>query len=158
MSQQHTVTALVQNESGTINRVVSLFRRRGFSLASFNAGDCEEPGLSRMTFIVNGDQFVVQQCLKQLDKLIDVVECMDLPQEVSVQRELALIRCAPPEVKRDEFYRLVLEFYGRTPSATSSGIVVEYAGEVTEVEKLIEALKPYGIVEIVRTGVVAIGV
>ena len=73
MSQgQHVVTALVQNEAGTINRLVSLFRRRGFSLASFNAGDCEEPGFSRLTLLVNGDNEQVSQCLKQLDKLVDV--------------------------------------------------------------------------------------
>ncbi len=97
ITQHHTITALVQNEAGTINRLVSLFRRRGFSLASFNAGDCEDPGFSRLTFIVDGDDATISQCLKQLDKLIDVVECEDLKQETSVQRELALIRVEPTE-------------------------------------------------------------
>jgi acetolactate synthase-1/3 small subunit len=155
VSQKHIVTALVQNESGTINRVVSLFRRRGFSLASFNAGDCEEPGLSRMTFIVEGDLSVVEQVLKQLIKLIDVVECSALPAETSVSRELALIRVQPTPAQRDSLYKLVLEFYGRTPGAQSDQIVVEYTGSVPEVEDVINALQPFNIVEIVRTGVVA---
>src|SRR5271165_973101 len=93
--KQHIVTALVQNEAGTINRLVSLFRRRGFSLASFNAGDCEESGFSRLTLLVNGNDEQVSQCILQLEKLIDVVECEDLGPEESVSRELALIRVEP---------------------------------------------------------------
>lgn len=154
----HVVTALVQNESGTINRVSSLFRRRGFSLASFNAGDCEQPGFSRMTFLVNGDKRVVEQCLLQLDKLIDVVDCEDLAPEESVRRELALVRCQPQPEQRDELYRLVLEFYAKTPRATGEAIVVELTGEVEEIERLIEALQPFNVTEIVRTGLVAMKV
>lgn len=154
---QHTVTALVQNESGTINRVVSLFRRRGFSLASFNAGDCEQPGFSRMTFVVDGDRATVGQVLKQLDRLIDVVECEDLPEESSVARELALIKVAPTSEQREALYGLVLEHYAKTPSANESFVVVEFAGSVSEVETIIERLTPYNVVEIVRTGLVAIG-
>ncbi|RYG32632.1 acetolactate synthase small subunit [bacterium] len=154
---QHTVTALVQNEAGTINRVVSLFRRRGFSLASFNAGDCEQPGFSRMTFVVDGDRATVGQVLKQLDRLIDVVECEDLPDETSVARELALIKVSPTPDQRKALYAMVLEYFAKTPSATEGFVVVEFAGEVREVEQLIERLEPYNIVEIVRTGLVAIG-
>jgi len=154
-TKHHTITALVQNEAGTINRLVSLFRRRGFSLASFNAGDCEDPGFSRLTFIVDGDDATISQCLKQLDKLIDVVECEDLDQETSVQRELALIRVEPTEAQRQAVYDLVLEFMARTPRSTATAIVVEQAADVHEIERLIKALRPYNITEIVRTGVVA---
>ena len=155
-AKHHTITALVQNEAGTINRLVSLFRRRGFSLASFNAGDCEDPGFSRLTFIVDGDDATISQCLKQLDKLIDVVECEDLPQETSVQRELALIRVEPTEEQRQAVYNVVNEFMARTPRSTANCIIVEQAADVTDVMRLIEALRPYNITEIVRTGVVAI--
>jgi len=155
-TQQHTITALVQNEAGTINRLVSLFRRRGFSLASFNAGDCEEEGFSRLTFIVNGDTATVNQCLKQLDKLIDVVECESLQQEESVQREMALIRVEPTEDQRQAVYNIVSEFYARTPRASGNSLVVEHVADVSNLERLIEALKPYNVTEIVRTGVVAI--
>lgn len=154
---QHTVTALVQNEAGTINRVVSLFRRRGFSLASFNAGDCEEPGFSRMTFVVNGDRATVGQVLKQLDRLIDVVECEDLAEAQSVSRELALVKVAPAPDQRASLYAFVLEHYAKTPAANDTHVVVEFAGSVAEVETLIERLAPYNIAEVVRTGLVAIG-
>ena len=157
-TQQHTITALVQNEAGTSNRRVSLFRRRGFSLASFNAGDCEDPGFSRLTFIVNGDDATVSQCLKQLDKLIDVVECEDLNEDESVQRELALIRVEPEYDHRQSVYNIVNEFLAKTPRSTPTSIVVEHVASVKELERLIEALRPYNITEIVRTGVVAMKV
>ncbi len=156
MNQRHTITALVQNESGTINRVVSLFRRRGFSLASFNAGDCEQVGFSRMTFVVDGDHGVMVQVLRQLDKLIDVVDCESLEPEKSVSREMVLVRCQPRPEQRESLYNLVLEFFGKTPAASETAVVVEFAGDLAEVERLIEALQPYTIQEIVRTGLVAI--
>ena len=155
---QRTVTALVQNEAGTINRLVSLFRRRGFSLASFNAGDCEDPGFSRLTLVLNANDAELVQCLKQLDKLIDVVECESLTPETSVQRELALIRVEPPEGQHEALYKLVLEFMGKTPLAAGNSIIVEYTGSVSDVVLLIEALRPFNITEIVRTGAVAIKV
>lgn len=154
-THQHTITALVQNEAGTINRLASLFRRRGFSLASFNAGDCEDPGFSRLTLVVNGDDDVLTQCLKQLTKLIDVVECEDLPSQDSVTRELALVRVEPREEDRATVYKIALEFLAKTPKATQQSIVVETCAEVADLERLIEALRPYNITEIVRTGAVA---
>jgi len=157
-THQHTITALVQNEAGTINRLASLFRRRGFSLASFNAGDCEDPGFSRLTLVVNGDDDVLTQCLKQLTKLIDVVECEDLTPEVSVKRELALVRVEPQESDRDTVYKIALEFFAKTPKSTPQAIIVETSAEVGELERLIEALRPYNITEIVRTGAVAMRV
>ena len=155
---QRTVTALVQNEAGTINRLVSLFRRRGFSLASFNAGDCEDPGFSRLTLVLNANDAELAQCLKQLDKLIDVVECETLTPETSVQRELALVRVEPSEDQREVFYNLVLEFMGKTPLSAGNSVIVEYTGSVEDVQRLIEAMRPYNITEIVRTGAVAIKV
>ncbi|OWU64985.1 MAG: acetolactate synthase small subunit, partial [Armatimonadetes bacterium Cent15-Ar3] len=92
ISKYHTITALVHNESGTLNRLASLFRRRMFSLASLNAGDCEQPEFSRVTMVVEGDSHVLRQCVRQLDKLVDVVEVEDLPADESVQRELAFIQ------------------------------------------------------------------
>lgn len=157
-TRQHTITALVQNEAGTINRLVSLFRRRGFSLASFNAGDCEDPGFSRLTLVVNGDDVALSQCLKQLDKLIDVVECEDLQPDESVQRELALIRLEPKAEEFEHVYKLALKFLAKTPKSTARTIVVEITAEAHEIEKLLEAFRPYNITEIVRTGVVAMRV
>jgi len=157
-TRQHTIVALVQNEAGTLNRLVSLFRRRGFSLASLNAGDCEQPGFSRLTLVVEGDDNMLYQCLRQLEKLLDVVEVADVKQEEAVERELALIRVEPSPEGREAVYRIVSEFYARTPRATAAGLVVEVAANPVEIARLIEALTPYGITEIVRSGLVAMKV
>jgi len=153
--KQHTIVVLVQNETGTINRLVSMFRRRGFSLACFSAGDCEIPGFSRLTLVVNGDDEALRQCLRQLDKLIDVVEVQDLKPDQSVARELALIRVEPKDADREAVYALVSEFMARTPKATESALILEIAAELETIERFIKALKPYNITEIVRTGTIA---
>ena len=154
----HTVSVLVQNETGTINRLVSMFRRRGFSLASFNAGDCEEPGYSRITFVVKADQNELQQVLRQVEKTIDVVAVEDLKPDGHVGREVALVRLRPLGDGRKAVYDVVMRAGARTPEATGAEMVVEYCGEPTKIEELIERLRPYGIVEIVRSGLVAIKV
>lgn len=154
----HTISVLVQNETGTINRLVSMFRRRGFSLASFNAGDCEDPGFSRITFVVNADANELMQCLRQLEKVIDVVEVEDLKPGGHVGRELALIRLRPEDGHRPSLYALALEVGAKTPEATVREVVVEYTGTPDEIEALIAKLRPYDVVEIVRTGLVAIKV
>ena len=153
---QHIVTALVQNEAGTINRLVSLFRRRGFSLASFNAGDCEEEGFSRLTLLVNGDDTEVGQCVRQLEKLIDVVECDDLGPEQSISRELALIRIDPSPEHRDAVISLAAEFMGKVVKDAPAYVVIEVSDTPTRIERLIEAVRPLGLTEVVRTGLVAI--
>ncbi|MHB8637019.1 MAG: acetolactate synthase small subunit [Fimbriimonadaceae bacterium] len=154
-AQQHTIVVLVQNETGTINRLVSMFRRRGFSLACFSAGDCEIPGFSRLTLVVNGDDEALRQCLRQLDKLIDVVEVQDLKPDQSVARELALIRVEPSAADREAVYALVSEFMARTPKSTATALIIEVAAELETIERFIAALKPYNITEIVRTGTIA---
>lgn len=156
--RQHTISALVQNEAGTINRLVSMFRRRGFSLASFNAGDCEDPGFSRITFVVNADDNELAQCLRQLEKLIDVVEVEDLQPSGSVGTELALIRLRPLDHQRDAIYQTVQSARAWVPKSTPREMVVEFTGGLAEIEDLIASLRPYGIVEVVRTGLVAIKV
>jgi acetolactate synthase-1/3 small subunit len=156
MSAQHTVTALVQNETGTINRLVSMFRRRGLSIACFNAGDCEQEGFSRITLLLDGDEAALAQCLRQLEKLIDVVEVEDLSPKESVARELALIRVKPAVDDRRSLARVVADFQARIPRPLEAELVVEAVAEVSTIERLISALRPYNVKEIVRTGTVAI--
>lgn len=155
---QHIVTALVQNEAGTINRLVSLFRRRGFSLASFNAGDCEEAGFSRLTLLVNGDDTEVGQCVRQLEKLIDVVECDDLGPDESISRELALIRVDPAPENRSAVIALAAEFLAQVVRECSTYVVLEVSDTPARIERLIDALRPFGLTEVARTGLVAIRV
>jgi acetolactate synthase I/III small subunit len=158
MSRQHTITALVQNEAGTLNRLVSLFRRRGFSLASLNAGDCEQEGYSRLTLVVNGDDAVLNQCVSQLAKLIDVVEVDDLPFENSVRRELALVHVDARAEQRSEVLELVRAMQAKVAWITANRLTVELSDEPAKIDHLIDILRPYGIQEIVRTGLVAIKV
>lgn len=151
----HTITALVQNEAGTLNRLVSLFRRRGFSLASMNAGDCEQPGFSRLTIVLEADDADLYQCLRQLEKLLDVVEVADLRPENAVERELALIRVEPKDEDRAMVHSIAASLGARAPRVTEASIVVETSASPAEIERLVESLKPYNVTEIVRSGLLA---
>ena len=154
----HTITALVQNEAGTLNRLVSLFRRRMFSLASLNAGDCEQEGYSRLTMVVNGDDNTLQQCVSQLEKLIDVVEVEDLPQKSAVQRELALIQVSATPDKRREVLEIAQVMRCEVVHLGADHMTLESSAEVSRIDSLIGLLQPYGIRQIVRSGLVAIRV
>lgn len=154
----HTITALVQNEAGTLNRLVSLFRRRGFSLASLNAGDCEQPGYSRLSLVVEGNESDLNQCLRQLEKLIDVVEVEDLRPEHGVERELGLVRVEPAPDQRAEAHSLASRLGAKPSRVTDTSIVFEISATPVEIERLVEALRPFRVTEVVRTGLVAIRV
>lgn len=158
MSRQHTISALVQNEAGTLNRLVSLFRRRGFSLASLNAGDCEQEGYSRLTLVVNGDDADLLQCLGQLEKLIDVVEVEDLGPTEAVRRELALVQVAADPDRRREIVDVVQIMGGKVVWLAPSSLAVEISDEPSKIDRMIDMLRPFGIQEIVRTGLVAMKV
>lgn len=153
---KHTITALVQNETGTINRLVSLFRRRGFSIDCFNAGDCEIPGCSRITLVVNGTANELNQCLKQLEKLIDVIEVEDLQPDAMVARELALVRTQNHPDSQPALERVCAEFGARVAKRAGAGVILEIVATGAEILQFLEAVQPLGIEEVVRTGVVAI--
>ena len=131
------------------------FLHKGFSLASFNAGDCEEAGFSRLTLVVNADDAGLAQCLRQLEKLIDVVEVDDVKADAGVNRELALVRVQPLAEDREKVQGIVGEFSAKTPHVSGDGTIVELSASVGDIERLIAALTPHNIVEIVRTGAVA---
>ncbi|MCH2501196.1 MAG: acetolactate synthase small subunit, partial [Dehalococcoidia bacterium] len=101
-TEQHTLIALVEDKPGVLTRVASMFRRRGFNIASLAVGNSEQPGLSRMTFVVNGDEYTVGQVVKQMDKLIDVIEVADITSERIVPRELALVKVNTNQMPRGE--------------------------------------------------------
>jgi acetolactate synthase I/III small subunit len=152
---KHTITALVQNEAGTLNRLVSLFRRRGFSLASLNAGDCEQEGFSRLTLVVKGDDQTLTQCVQQLEKLIDVVEVADLAPAESVRRELALVQVKAGPRERREILEVVQLLGGKVAHLAPGSLTIELGDEPAKIDRLIGMLQPYGVTEVVRTGLVA---
>ncbi len=151
----HTIAALVEDKPGVLTRVASLFRRRGFNIASLAVGKSELAGLSRMTFVVDGDQYTVDQATKQLDKLIDVVRVSDITSEELVARELALVKVKSTPETRGEIIEIVQLFRATIVDVGTQTLVVEITGEEDKINALINLLEPFGIAEMMRTGRVA---
>ncbi len=151
----HTLTALVQDKPGVLNRVASMFRRRGFNISSLAVGRSEIPNLSRMTFVVAGDDETVEQVTKQLHKLIDVVRVSDLSEEDVVAREMALIKVRTTVQSRSEVIQIVDIFRANILDVASDSLIIEVTGDEDKIDSLYELLKPYGIKEMMRTGRVA---
>ena len=151
----HTIAALVEDKPGVLTRVASLFRRRGFNIASLAVGKSEQTGLSRMTFVVVGDQYTVDQATKQLDKLIDVVRVSDITSEDLVARELALIKVKSTPETRGEIIEIVHLFRANVVDVGTQTLVVEITGEEDKINALTNLLEPFGIAEMMRTGRVA---
>jgi len=152
---QHTIIALVEDRPGVLNRIASLFRRRGYNISSLAVGPSEEPSLSRMTFVVEGDEAVVEQVNKQLNKLIDVVKVSDVTNVDMVVRELALIKVKATSSTRSEIIQIVHLFRANIIDVGPESLTVEVTGEVDKIDALIGLLKPFGVREIMRTGRIA---
>ena len=153
---RHTITALVQDKPGVLNRVSSMFRRRGFNIASLAVGHSEDPDLSRMTFVVEGDDRVVEQVTAHLDKLIDVIKVSDISDQNIVSRELALIRVKANVQTRSEIMQIVAIFRANIVDVASDSLIVEVSGDEDKVDSLQELLKSFGVVEVMRTGTIAL--
>jgi acetolactate synthase-1/3 small subunit len=151
----HTIVALVEDKPGVLTRVASLFRRRGFNIASLAVGKSEQPGLSRMTFVVNGDEDTVNQVTNQLDKLIDVIRVSDISHQEMVARELALIKVRTSTASRAEIIQIVHLFRANVVDVGTQSMVIEITGEEDKINALHNLLKPFGITEMLRTGLVA---
>ena len=151
----HTIISLVQDKPGVLARVASLFRRRGFNIASLAVGHSEEPGLSRMTFVVDGDQYTVDQATKQLDKLVDIVKVSDISEADVVARELALIKVSITDQTRSQIIEIVQLFRAKIVDVGTMSLVIETTGEEAKIDALIELLQPFNITELMRTGRVA---
>ena len=149
---QHTIVALVQDKPGVLNRVASMFRRRGFNITSLAVGHSETNGFSRMTFVVDGDEATVDQVTKQLYKLIDVVKVSDISQEDVVVRELALIKVRTTASTRPEILQLAEIFRSSVVDVSPDSVILEVTGDEDKVDSLIRILKPFGIREVMRTG------
>ena len=153
--QFHTIVALVEDRPGVLTRVASMFRRRGFNIASLAVGKSEQPGLSRMTFVVNGDEATVNQVTNQLDKLIDVIRVSDISNQEIVARELALIKVKSTTASRGEIIEIVNLFRANVVDVGVQSLVIEVTGEEDKVNALHNLLEPFGVLEMLRTGLVA---
>ena len=156
-SGNHTIVALVQDKPGVLNRVSSMFRRRGFNIASLAVGRSEQRGLSRMTFVVEGDEFTVEQVTKQLNRLIDIIKVSELNEEDIVVRELALIQVKATPETRSEIIQIVDIFRANIIDVGPTSLIIEVTGEEDKINALHNLLRPFGVKEMMRTGRVAMG-
>jgi acetolactate synthase-1/3 small subunit len=154
--RKHTISVLVENKFGVLSRVAGLFSARGYNIESLSVGETLDPTVSRMTLVVTGDGFVIEQVMKQLHKLIDVIKVNDLTDESHVERELVLIRVNAEPQHRAEILRTADIFRAKVVDVTPLSFVLEATGDEAKLEALIELLRPMGIQELVRTGKVAI--
>ena len=152
---KHTLVALVEDKPGVLNRMASLFRRRGFNIESIAVGHSEVPHLSRVTIVVDGTTTSVEQVRKQLDKVIDVVKVSDITGDAIVARELALIKVRATPVTRSEIMQIVDVFRVNIVDVASDSVTIEATGDENKVDSLLNLLRGFGIREIARTGCIA---
>jgi len=152
---RHVISALVMNEPGVLANVAGMFAARGFNIDSLVVGRTEKPELSRMTIVVTGDDNTLDQVRKQLAKLVPIVEVHDFKQHAYIERDLVLISVNVGPERRGEVIEIVNLFRGKVVDVSEQGVIVELAGAETKLESFIELMKPYGIKELARTGVIA---
>jgi acetolactate synthase-1/3 small subunit len=154
---KHTLSILVENKPGVLTRVAGLFARRGFNIESLAVGLSEDPRLSRITIVIDGDEHPVDQVTKQLHKLINVVKIRDLEPQYTVASELMLIKVAAEGEKRNDVLQIAEIFKAKIVDVDRRALVLRVVGATDKLEALLELLQPIGVLEVVRTGIVAIG-
>ncbi|NMC52384.1 MAG: acetolactate synthase small subunit [Chloroflexi bacterium] len=152
---QHTLVALVEDKPGVLNRVASLFRRRAFNIESLTVGHTDCPGVSRMTIVVDSNEVSTEQVVNNLYKLVNTLHVTDLAATPSVQRDLALIKVRSEAATRTEIMQLVDVYRARIVDVANDSMIVEITGVEEKINSFVDVLKPFGIVEMVRTGIVA---
>ncbi len=152
---RHVLSALVQNVPGVLAHVAGMFASRGYNIDSLAVGETEEPHLSRMTFVVVGDDAVLDQVRKQLQKIVTVVRVDDISSQEYVERDLMLLKVRCDLERRSEINELCQIFRGRIVDVSPEQVIVEISGQEKKVQAFIELMRPFGIVELVRTGRIA---
>jgi len=149
----HTLSILVENRAGVLSRVTGLFSRRGFNIESLAVGTCEEPGMSRITIVCIGDDAQIEQVMKQLNKLIDVIKVSDLTDNERVERELAMIKVtADSGATRSEIMQIAQIFRAQIIDMGTKTIVLQITGNTEKIDALETLLRQYGVKELIRTG------
>lgn len=155
---RHTISVLVENKFGVLARISGLFSARGFNITSLAVGETEDSTVSRMTIVVEGDEKTLEQIKKQLNKLIDVIKVVDFKDSEFVDRELILIKIAVAAKNRKEILEAIDSVGAKVANAGSKSISVEMAADQAKIKALMELLRPFGILEVVRTGRIAMSV
>jgi acetolactate synthase-1/3 small subunit len=154
---RHTLSVLVENKPGVLARVASLFSRRGFNIDSLAVGPTEHPEISRMTIVVNVEELPLEQVTKQLNKLVNVIKIVELDPAASVQRELLLVKVKADLTTRSHVLETVQLFRAKVVDVAPDAVTIEATGTADKLEALIRVLEPFGIKELVQSGMVAVG-
>lgn len=154
---RHTITVLVENEFGVLSRVAGLFSGRGFNIDSLSVAPTNDETISRMTIVTRGDDQILEQISKQLNKLIDVIKVIDFTDGEVVEREMALIKVTAEDSARAEVLRIADIFRAKIIDVTPKSFTIEATGTPAKIDAILELLRPLGLKELVRTGPVAIG-
>jgi acetolactate synthase-1/3 small subunit len=153
---KHTLAVLVENRPGVLSKVAGLFARRGYNIESLVVGETEDRTVSRITLVVEGDERVIEQVSKQLNKQVDVIKIQDITAEETVDRQMLLIKVsAADQAARQEILQLMEIFRCRVVDIGRRSLIIEATGEEGKIEAVIQSLRPFGIKELVRTGKVA---
>lgn len=149
---RHIISILMENEAGALSRVAGLFSARGYNIESLTVAPTEDASLSRMTLVTSGDENIIEQITKQLNKLVEVVKLLDLSEGPHVEREMMLIKVKAEKAQRDEIKRLVDIFRGKIIDVTDSSYLIEMTGQASKLDAFVNAVEEGLVVEVVRTG------
>ncbi len=152
---RHVLSALVQNRPGVLSHISGMLASRGYNIDSLAVGETEDPRLSRMTFVVVGDDSILEQVRKQLEKIVTVVRVDDISSQDHVERDLMLIKVAAQPGRRSEINELAQIFRARIVDVAADMVMLEISGKEQKIEAFIELMRPFGIIELVRTGRIA---
>lgn len=153
---RHVLSVLVSNHSGVLSRIAGLFSRRGYNIDSLSVGETEHEDVSRMTIVARGDDLIIDQIIKQLDKLHDVLYIKHLPGDSAVFKELALIKVISTPQSRVEIIGIIDIFDGEIVDVGTEALTIEITGDKSEIDTFINMVEPYGIKEMTRTGIIAL--
>ena len=152
----HIINATVENQPGVLSRIVGLFSGRGYNIETLNVGPCADPMLSRMTLTLPGDEKVLEQVTKQLNKLVDVIRVNDLTAVGHLERELVLVEVAAPKRKRSEIMELAALFKAEIIGVRENSLTIQFVGTRNLVEDFLKLLRPYTIMDLARSGLIAV--
>ncbi|TAL26522.1 MAG: acetolactate synthase small subunit [Nitrospirae bacterium] len=153
---RHTISVLVENKFGVLSRISGLFSGRGYNIESLSVGETIDPQVSIMTIVTTGDDWVIEQITKQLNKLIDVIKVTDMTELDHVEREMVLLKVSPKQEHKAEVLNIAGIFRGRIVDSSQKTYTIEITGDEKKIEAFVELMRPMGIKEFVRTGKVAI--
>ena len=154
--KKHVLSVLVENRSGVLSRISGLFSRRGYNIDSLSVGETEDPKVSRMTIVADADQYTLEQIKKQLNKLVDVIKVIELKEETSIYRELAMIKINVNKANRAEIIEIANIFRAHIVDVSNESLIIEATGDQGKISALSSMLEPYGVKEVIRTGLTAL--